>query len=136
MTMHGEEMRIKIDTLMMVSGGEMRTTKDRPMTEVVGLTAREMEEDIPTGIGNSIHHLTFVNNRLHFEEGPHHLTVDHLATFVDHRQIVSISNGVLEEVVLEEAVAIGVDQDEEAVPLLNGTTEKDRGISIVVVVGD
>jgi hypothetical protein len=29
-----------------------------------------------------------------------------------------------------------VDQDEEAVPLLNGTTEKDRGISIVVVVGD
>lgn len=110
----------------------MDKTKDRPMTEV-GLTVREMEEVIPMGIGNSIRHLIFVNRRLHFEEGPHRLTVGRLPTFEGHRR-VSI-NGVREEVVLEEVGVTGVDQA-EAVVLLNGTTEKDLGILIVVVVGD
>jgi hypothetical protein len=132
MTIHGE-MRIKIDTPMMLSGEGMGKIKDHPTTEA-DLTVREMEEVIPMGIGNSsIRHLTFVNRRLHFEEDLRRLTVGRLPTFEGHRQ-VSI-NGVREEVVLEEVGVTGVDQA-EAVVLLNGTTEKDLGILIVVVVGD
>jgi hypothetical protein len=91
------------------------TNKDHPMTEEDLMVPEEIIL-IHIGISN-IHHQTFANSHLRFVE-----------------DAVIFINGVLEEAVVHLWAEEALGPAEEG--LLNGTTEKDPEISIVVAAGN